>query len=102
MSRFDDDLKKIGLIADQPQVQSILNLELRDPEVDLTALGRDLDGFSAADCAALIREAALVAMRESLEATSVTAKHVEAARQRVRPSLDPVQVARLEAYAQAH
>ncbi|HEV7712817.1 MAG TPA: AAA family ATPase [Asanoa sp.] len=73
-----------------------------DPEVDLTALGRDLDGFSAADCAALIREAALVAMRESLEATSVTAKHVEAARQRVRPSLDPVQVARLEAYAQAH
>ena len=73
-----------------------------DPEVDLTALGHDLDGFSAADCAALIREAALVAMRESLEATSVTAKHVEAARQRVRPSLDPVQVARLEAYAQAH
>ncbi|GIF48933.1 transitional endoplasmic reticulum ATPase [Asanoa ferruginea] len=73
-----------------------------DPEVDLVALGRDLDGFSAADCAALIREAALVAMRESLEATSVTAKHVEAARQRVRPSLDPVQVARLEAYAQLH
>ncbi|MEV4618332.1 AAA family ATPase [Asanoa sp. NPDC049573] len=73
-----------------------------DPEVDLVALGRDLDGFSAADCAALIREAALVAMRESLEATSVTAKHVEAARQRVRPSLDPVQVARLEAYARAH
>ncbi|GIF65046.1 hypothetical protein Ais01nite_30810 [Asanoa ishikariensis] len=71
-----------------------------DPEVDLVTLGRELDGFSAADCAALVREAALVAIRESLEATSVTAKHVAAARQRVRPSLDPVQVARLEAYAQ--
>ncbi|WP_344387007.1 AAA family ATPase, partial [Asanoa iriomotensis] len=72
-----------------------------DPEVDLTVLGRELDRFSAADCAALIREAALAAMRESLEATSVTAKHVTAARQRVRPSLDPMQVARLEAYAQS-
>jgi transitional endoplasmic reticulum ATPase len=68
-------------------------------DVDLEALGASLDGFSAADCAALIREAALVAMRESLEATTVTAAHVEAARKRVRPSLDPLQVARLEAYA---
>jgi transitional endoplasmic reticulum ATPase len=70
------------------------------PEVDLAALGRELHGFSAADCAALIREAALVALRESLEATSVTAKHLAQARQRVRPSLDPAQVARLEAYAE--
>jgi transitional endoplasmic reticulum ATPase len=68
-------------------------------DVDLEALGASLEGFSAADCAALIREAALVAMRESLEATTVTAAHVEAARKRVRPSLDPLQVARLEAYA---
>ncbi len=68
-------------------------------DVDLDALGASLEGFSAADCAALIREAALAAMRESLEATTVTAEHVEAARKRVRPSLDPIQVARLEAYA---
>jgi transitional endoplasmic reticulum ATPase len=69
------------------------------PDVDLDALGAALDGFSAADCAALIREAALGAMRESLEATTVTAAHVEAARSRVRPSLDPMQVAALEAFA---
>ncbi|MGY0005603.1 AAA family ATPase [Micromonospora sp. I033] len=69
------------------------------PDVDLTALGAELDGFSAADCAALIREAALAAMRESLAASTVTAAHVEAARTRVRPSLDPVQLAHLEAYA---
>ncbi|GGM30982.1 ATPase [Micromonospora sonchi] len=69
-------------------------------EVDLAALGAELDGFSAADCAALIREAALAAMRESLTATTVTAAHVEAARARVRPSLDPAQVAWLAAYAE--
>ncbi|MDG4768291.1 AAA family ATPase [Solwaraspora sp. WMMD406] len=68
-------------------------------DVDLAALGESLDGFSAADCAALIREAALAAMRESLEASSVSAAHVAAARERVRPSLDPAQVAWLAAYA---
>jgi transitional endoplasmic reticulum ATPase len=69
-------------------------------DVDLTALAAELDGFSGADCAALVREAALSAMRESLDASTVTAAHVAAARQRVRPSLDPVQVAYLAAYAE--
>ncbi|WP_130329373.1 AAA family ATPase [Micromonospora kangleipakensis] len=69
------------------------------PDVDLAALGEELAGFSAADCAALVREAALAAMRESLTAATVTAAHVEAARRRVRPSLDPAQVAWLAAYA---
>jgi transitional endoplasmic reticulum ATPase len=72
-----------------------------DDSVDLAALGAELDGYSAADCAALIRESALAAMRESLEASTVTAGHVAAARQRVRPSLDPVQVAWLAAYAKS-
>jgi transitional endoplasmic reticulum ATPase len=68
-------------------------------DVDLDALAGELDGYSAADCAALIREAALTAMRESLEATAVTAAHLTAARKAVRPSLDPVQLAALAAYA---
>ena len=71
-------------------------------EVDLTALAAELEGFSSADCAALIREAALAAMRESLTATQVGLAHIEAARRRVRPSLDPVQVAALQAYAERH
>jgi transitional endoplasmic reticulum ATPase len=70
-----------------------------DAEVDLAALAEELDGFSAADCAALVREAALAAMRQSLEATTVSAAHVATARARVRPSLDPDQVAWLAAYA---
>ncbi|RKN38914.1 AAA family ATPase [Micromonospora endolithica] len=75
------------------------NVPLTD-EVDLAALGGELDGFSAADCAALVREAALAAMRESLAATSITVGHVATARARVRPSLDPAQVAWLAAYAE--
>ncbi|MBP2475073.1 transitional endoplasmic reticulum ATPase [Crossiella equi] len=71
-------------------------------EVDLAALALDLSGYSAADCAALIREAALTAMRESLEAAEVTPAHLDTARKAVRPSLDPVQLANLEAYAERH
>ncbi|WHT19950.1 AAA family ATPase [Crossiella sp. CA-258035] len=71
-------------------------------EVDLPALAIELDGYSAADCAALIREAALTAMRESLEAAEVTPAHLDAARKAVRPSLDPAQLASLAAYADRH
>ncbi len=51
---------------------------------------------------ALVREAALAAMRESLDAAEVSAAHVAAARQRVRPSLDAVQLAWLATYAEMH
>jgi transitional endoplasmic reticulum ATPase len=73
-----------------------------DSAVDLDELGAELEGFSAADCAALIRESALSAMRQSLDASTVTAEHVATARKRVRASLDPVQVSWLEAYASTH
>ncbi|HWE88993.1 MAG TPA: AAA family ATPase [Pseudonocardiaceae bacterium] len=68
-------------------------------DVDLADLAHSLDGYSAADCAALVREAALTAMRESLAATEVTAAHLAAAEKVVRPSLDPAQLAELAAYA---
>ncbi|MFD1148828.1 AAA family ATPase [Saccharothrix hoggarensis] len=70
-------------------------------DVDLDAVARELDGYSAADCAALIREAALTAMRESLAAAEVTGAHLDAARAAVRPSLDPAQLAALAAYAES-
>jgi transitional endoplasmic reticulum ATPase len=72
------------------------------PDVDLTELAASLDGYSAADCAALVREAALTAMRESLEAAEVTGAHVARAREAVRASLDPAQLAALETYAKSH
>jgi len=68
-------------------------------DVDLDALAADLDGYSAADCSALIREAALTAMRQSLDATEVTSEQLATARRTVRPSLDPIQLAELAHYA---
>ncbi|HWO65093.1 MAG TPA: AAA family ATPase, partial [Umezawaea sp.] len=76
------------------------NTPLAD-DVDLDEVAGSLDGYSAADCAALIREAALTAMRESLDAVVVTADHLASARKAVRPSLDPAQLATLAAYAES-
>jgi transitional endoplasmic reticulum ATPase len=71
-------------------------------DVDLDALAGELDGYSGADCVALLREAALTAMRRSIDAADVTAADVAAAREKVRPSLDPVQVESLRAFAAGH
>ncbi|WP_414688486.1 AAA family ATPase [Mycobacterium sp.] len=70
-------------------------------DVDLDALADDLEGYSAADCVALLREAALTAMRRSIDAADVTAADVAKARENVRPSLDPVQVESLRAFSAA-
>src|SRR5215212_3007579 len=70
-------------------------------DVDLDALAADLDGYSAADCVALLREAALTAMRRSIDAADVTAADVAQARETVRPSLDPAQVESLRAFSAA-
>ena len=71
-------------------------------DVNLDALADDLDGYSAADCVALLREAALTAMRRSIDAADVTAADVAKARENVRPSLDPVQVEELRAFSAGH
>jgi transitional endoplasmic reticulum ATPase len=70
-------------------------------DVDLDEVAAELDGYSAADCVALLREAALTAMRRSIDAADVTAADLAAARKTVRPSLDPVQVDALRAFAKA-
>lgn len=69
-------------------------------EVDLDTLADELDGYSAADCVALLREAALAAMRRSIDAADVTAADVATARENVRPSLDPAQVRSLRDFAE--
>lgn len=70
-------------------------------DVDLDALAGQLEGYSAADCVALLRESALTAMRRSIDAAAVTAEDVAKARETVRPSLDPVQVESLRAFSAA-
>ena len=68
-------------------------------EVDLDELAADLDGYSAADCVALLREAALTAMHRSIDAADVTAADLATARENVRPSLDPAQIESLREFA---
>jgi transitional endoplasmic reticulum ATPase len=68
-------------------------------EVDLKAVAAELDGYSAADCVALLRESALTAMRRSIDAADVTAEDVAKARETVRPSLDAAQIESLKAFA---
>ncbi len=68
-------------------------------DVDVDRLAAELDGYSAADCTALLREAALAAMRRSIDAADVTAADVAAARETVRPSLDAIQLSALRAFA---
>lgn len=68
-------------------------------DVDLDTLAEQLDGYSAADCAALLRESALAAMRRDVHAADVTAADVLAAKRVVRPSLDPSQIDTLRRYA---
>ncbi|KAA1248261.1 AAA family ATPase [Mycobacterium simiae] len=70
-------------------------------DVDLDEVAAGLEGYSAADCVALLREAALTAMRRSIDAADVTAADLAAARDKVRPSLDPLQVEALRAFANA-
>ena len=69
-------------------------------DIDLDQLAAGLDGYSAADCAALLREAALAAMRRNIDAAIVTAEDVGVAQDKVRPSLDPAQVENLRQYAE--
>jgi len=68
-------------------------------DVNLDELADTLDGYSAADCVALLRESALTAMRRSIDTADVTAADVAKARATVRPSLDPAQVDALRAFA---
>ncbi|ORB85300.1 ATPase [Mycobacterium kansasii] len=69
-------------------------------DVDLDEVAAGLDGYSAADCVALLREAALTAMRRCIDAADVTAADLAAARETVRPSLDPQQVAALRSFTE--
>jgi transitional endoplasmic reticulum ATPase len=69
-------------------------------DVNLDELADQLEGYSAADCVALLRESALTAMRRSIDTADVTAADVEKARATVRPSLDPAQVDSLRAFAE--
>ncbi|HWH18357.1 MAG TPA: CDC48 family AAA ATPase [Allosphingosinicella sp.] len=59
------------------------------PGVDLDALAERTDRFTGADLEDLVRRAGLFALRESLDASSVTAAHFERALKETRASVTP-------------
>ncbi|MEM3929373.1 MAG: AAA family ATPase, partial [Candidatus Korarchaeum sp.] len=56
-------------------------------DVDLRRIALMTERYSGADLAALVREAAMAALREDLGADKVEARHFEIAMSRVKPSL---------------
>ncbi|HDM91841.1 MAG TPA: AAA family ATPase, partial [Candidatus Korarchaeota archaeon] len=58
-------------------------------DADLMELAAVTDGFSGADLAALVREAALEALREDIEAKKVGMRHFRSALKKIKPSLTP-------------
>jgi transitional endoplasmic reticulum ATPase len=71
-----------------------------DKDVDLKAIAKQTDGYSGADLEALCREAGMVALRENLEASKITAKHFAKALKMIRPSLvQPSKPAQRAGYA---
>ena len=56
--------------------------------VDLDDLAATLDGYTGADIASLIREAAMAALREDPDCNKVLKSHMDAALEMARPSLD--------------
>jgi transitional endoplasmic reticulum ATPase len=70
-----------------------------DKGVDLAAIAKRTEGYSGADCAAVVRQAALAAMRRSMDAPCVTTADFDAALAAVHPSLDAAQVAQLKDFA---
>ncbi len=56
-------------------------------DVKIKDLAKETDGYTGADLEALAREAAMVALRESMNANEVRKKHFDEAMKKVRPSV---------------
>ena len=71
-----------------------------DKDVDLQLLADKADGFSGADCAALVREAGLAVLREGSSATCIAPLHFDVAFQHVLPSVTKKDQRRYDALSQ--
>ena len=58
-----------------------------DENVDLLEIAKQTEGYTGADLAALVREAAMLALRENINATAVRMDHFREALKKVKPSV---------------
>ncbi len=56
-------------------------------DVSLEELAKRTEGYAGADIESVCREAAIMALRENMEASSIESRHFEAALKKVRPSI---------------
>ncbi|MDP2947532.1 MAG: CDC48 family AAA ATPase [Nanoarchaeota archaeon] len=56
-------------------------------DVNLPRMAEDTEGYTGADIESLVREAAILALRENIETENVTKKHFDLAMEKVRPSV---------------
>jgi len=61
-------------------------------DVDLTEIAKLTENYSGADLEALVREAALIALREDINADRVHMRHFMKALEKIRPSITPEMV----------
>ena len=70
----------------------ILNIHTKkmplNKDVDIKELAKKTVGYTGADLEALVREAALLSLRESIDSKQVTKKHFEEALKKVKPSVN--------------
>ncbi|MDD5416510.1 MAG: CDC48 family AAA ATPase [Candidatus Aenigmarchaeota archaeon] len=55
--------------------------------VDIKKIATKTEGYSGADLEALVREAALISLREDIKSKEVTNKHLESAFKKIKPSI---------------
>ncbi|MEK6875552.1 MAG: AAA family ATPase, partial [Nanoarchaeota archaeon] len=82
------------LLVNAPEEEGRLNIlkihTIKMPlakDVNLNSLAKKTIGYTGADIEALVREAGLIALRESIEAKEVNKEHFEEALKRVKPSV---------------
>jgi transitional endoplasmic reticulum ATPase len=73
-----------------------------DKDVDINDIAERTEGYTGADLEALAREAAMLALRESHDATKVKAKHFEKAMDKVSPSVTKSDVERYKQIEQQY
>ncbi len=71
-------------------------------DVDLFEIAKQTEGYSGADLAALVREAALLALREDVNATEVRMHHFREAMKKVRPSITKDMLQYYERWLETH
>jgi len=82
------------LLVNSPEIEgrlNILNIHTKKmplaKDVNINDLAKKTEGYTGADIESLVREAALLSLRESIDSKEVKKKHFEEALKKVRPSV---------------